>query len=59
MLKAGWSREEITTQHLEVPLQAEIMEAAGKWSTQIHTALPRAQPEMIGIKCEAVRVSGQ
>lgn len=28
LLKAGWSREEITTQHLEVPLQAEIMEAA-------------------------------
>ncbi|XP_036058115.1 torsin-3A [Onychomys torridus] len=28
LLKAGWSREEITMQHLETPLQAEIMESA-------------------------------
>lgn len=28
LLKAGWSREEITMQHLETPLQAEILESA-------------------------------
>ncbi|XP_051003592.1 torsin-3A [Acomys russatus] len=28
LLMAGWSREEITMQHLETPLQAEIMESA-------------------------------
>ncbi|CAH6789332.1 Tor3a [Phodopus roborovskii] len=28
LLKAGWSREEITMQHLETPLQAEIMQSA-------------------------------
>lgn len=27
LLKAGWSREEITMQHLETPLQAEIMKS--------------------------------
>ncbi|EGV96021.1 Torsin-3A [Cricetulus griseus] len=27
LLKAGWSREEITMQHLEAPLQAEIMKS--------------------------------
>lgn len=30
LLKAGLSREEITMQHLEMPLQAEIMKSAGK-----------------------------
>lgn len=28
LLKAGWSREEITMHHLETPLQAEILESA-------------------------------
>ncbi|XP_032770839.1 torsin-3A [Rattus rattus] len=28
LLKAGWSREEITMQHLEMPLQAEIIKSA-------------------------------
>lgn len=30
LLKAGWSREEITLQHLEMPLQAEIIKSAGQ-----------------------------
>lgn len=30
LFKAGWSREDITMQHLEKPLQTEIMESAGK-----------------------------